>query len=163
MQIARKLQVLEIKASLFRNEPFKVILKGQSFSDAYFSTVVFDQATCKRFNIPMTTELVGKFLLCSFESREISQINKASELKAALKPDDLTIEAVERKEITTYPLLILPLNKLETVSFKLKLSGGAVDNCPCYRFVLELNETEYAAVKAFPPGTVFSMKVQIAP
>ncbi len=174
MQITKEFRIHEVKAARVSNAPFQIILEGNLFRREDESSLTLDTETCVRYNIPMSLDLVGRTLVCSFESRELPLKNDGHfeglvdmEL---LENDNLAIHSLKRNEVISSSFGVIPPSKHSEVSRVLKLSSfGGGDGihpsplpCPFYRIILELTDEEYEACKVLPPTSVFKVNFHLA-
>ena len=166
MQITKEFRIQEVKATRVSNAPFQLVLEGNPFRQNGESTLTFDTDTLARFGIAMSLDLVGRTLVCSFESRELP-LESNGHLKGhvdikAVTSDDLAIHSLHKNERVSPSFGIIPPSKHSEVSRTLELSSfGGGDGihpsplpCPFYRFSLELTEEEYEACKVLSPVSV---------
>jgi hypothetical protein len=167
MQILHELRIREVSATIVTNAPFRIECEGNPFSDENRSSLVLNRIICERYSIPMSVDIAGRILICLFESRELP-LEKEGHFKDAvdqrsLGDDDLGIKSLERKEVISPMLgLIPPANSIEIYRI-LRLSSFGGDDmcqmmpCPFYRFTLELTEDEYETCKALAPSSKFEV------
>ena len=166
VQITKEFRIQEVKAARVSNAPFQIVLEGNPFRREGESSLTFDTDTCTRFGIPMSLDLVGRTLVCSFESHELP-LESNGHFKGhvdmkAITSDDLAIHSLKRSEVVSPSFGMIPPSKHSEVSRTLELSSfGGGDGihpsplpCPFYRITLELTEKEYEACKALPPTSV---------
>lgn len=175
MNITKEFRIHAVTAARVSNAPFQIVLEGNPFRRDKESSLTLDAETCARFGIPMSLELVGRRLVCSFESRELpledSGLFKGRPDMKQLDHDDLAIRSLHKNERVT-PLFFgtIPSSKHAEMSRTLELSSfGGGDGihpsslpCPFYRIVLELTEEEYEACKALPPTSVMHASFRFA-
>ena len=126
--------------------------------------------TCARYNIPMSLDLVGRMLICSFKSRELPQNSNRGIDKRFLLSDDVMICLLKKTEAMIPYFAVIPPSKQSKVSRTLELSsfgGGAAMHfhimpCPFYKIILELTDEEYEACKELPPTSVFKISFRLA-
>ena len=122
----------------------------------------------------MSLDLVGRRIICSFESRELP-LQKVGDWKryvdmGSVGKDDLVIKSLERNELVlevSFGTALPP--KHSEVSRTMNLSSfGEGDGmhphvmpCPFYRFFLELTEEEYEGCKALSSLSVFKVSFQL--
>ncbi|MFH1233722.1 MAG: hypothetical protein V1649_03700 [Patescibacteria group bacterium] len=174
MEITKELRIWEVKAARVSNTPFQIVLEGNRFRREEESSLMLDLNTCARYNIPMSLDLVGRTLVCSFENRELPLKNnghfKGYVDMESLKNDNLMIHSLKRSEIVSPSFGMIPPAKHSEVSRTLTLSSfGGGDGihlsplpCPFYRFVLELSDEEYEECKVLPPTSVFKASFRLA-
>jgi hypothetical protein len=174
VQITKEFRIHEVKAARVSNAPFQIVLEGNPFRRNGESSLTLDADTCMRFSIPMSLDLVGRTLICSFESRELPlEANghfKGHVDMKALDTDDLAIHSLHKNERVSPSFGMIPPSKHSEVSRTLELSSfGGGDGihpspmpCPFYRIVLELTEEEYEACKALPPTSVIRTSFRLA-
>ena len=174
MQITKEFKIHEVKAARVSNAPFQIVLEGNPFRRERESSLTLDTDTCTRYNIPMSLELVGRTLICSFESRELPLKNdghfKGHVDVESLDSDTLAIHSLKRSEVVSPSFGMIPPAKHSEVSRTLELSSfGGGDGmhlsplpCPYYRIVLELSDEEYEACKALSPTSVIKASFRLA-
>ena len=166
----RKFKICEVKAKKINNVPFQIVLEGDPFRREQESSLTFDTDTCVRYNIPMSLDLVGRTLVCSFESRELPLRNKGHVDMESLENDNLAIHSLKRSEVVSPSFGMIPPSKHSEVSRTLELSSfGGGDGihfsplpCPFYRIVLELSDEEYEECKALSPTSVIKASFRLA-
>lgn len=152
------------------NAPFQIVLEGNSFRREEESSLTLDTDTCSRYNIPMSFDLVGRTLICSFESRELSFKDNNFVDMNSLESDDLNISSLSKNESIWSSFGTISPSKHSKVSRTLTLSSfGGGDGihpsplpCPFYRVVLELTDEEYEACKVLPPNSIFKVNFRLA-
>ncbi len=167
MQITEKLMICKIEATRSDSAPFKLTLENNRGEE---SSLLLDSNTCTRYKIPISLNLTGRTLVCSFESRELPLQNDGHFLflgqftKEPPRNDDLEIQSLNKEEIIKPTFMSIPPSKHIEILRTLKLSsfGGEgihfhTTPCPFYRFILELTEKEYNICKALPEATVFKV------
>lgn len=149
--------------------PFQVILLHNILKRDEESSLTLDADMCAWYNIPMSLDLIGRTLVCSFESRELhlhdDRVNTES-----LTNDKLQIQSLEKSETITSVFYTVPPSKYNQSSRILKLSSfGDGDGmhihimpCPFYRFIIELTDEEYEACKALPANSIFKVSFHLA-
>jgi len=174
MQITREFRIHEVKAARVSNAPFQIVLEGNPFRREEESSLTLDTDTCARYNIPMSLDLVGRTLVCSFESRELPLKNnghfKGHVDMESLENDNLAIHSLKRSEVVSSFFGMIPPSKHSEVSRTLELSSfGGGDGihpsslpCPFYRIVLELSDEEYEECKALSPTSVIKASFRLA-
>ena len=164
----------EVKAARVSNAPFQIVLEDGSFKRNRESSLTLDVDTCARFGIPMSLELVGRMLVCSFESYDIplevdGHFKGQVDMKTVTS-DDLAIRSLHKNERVSASFSAIPPSKHSEVSRTLELSSfGGGDgihpsplSCPFYRIVLKLTEEEYEECKVLPPASVIRMSFRLA-
>lgn len=174
MQITKELRIQEVKAARVSNASFQIVLEGNPFRRNGESILTFDADTLSRFGIAMSFDLVGRALVCSFESRELPLESngyfKGRVDMKAVTSDDLAIHSLRKNERVSPSFGMIPPSKHSEVSRTLKLSSfGGGDGihpsplpCPFYRISLELTEEEYEECKALPPTSVVRASFRLA-
>ena len=173
MQITKEFRIHEVRAAR-GNASFQIVLEGDPFRRNGESSLTLDADTCARFGIPMSLDLVGHTLVCSFESRELPlETNghfKGHVDMKSLGSDDLAIHSLHKSERVSPSFGMIPPSKHSEVSRTLELSSfGGGDGmhpsllpCPFYRIVLELTEEEYEMCRALPATSVIRTSFQLA-
>ncbi len=174
MRITKEFRIHEVKATRVSNAPFQIVLEGDPFRRNGESSLTLDAETCKRFCIAMSLDLVGRTLICSFESRELpletNEHFKGHVDMNAVTSDDLAIHSLHKNEHVSPSFGMIPPSKHSEVSRALQLSsfggGDGIDPsplpCPFYQISLELTEEEYEACKALPPASVIRATFRLA-
>lgn len=169
MKLIKKFKIHEVRATSLT---FKIIL-GNEESSSKESSIALDKNTCARFNIPMSLDLVGRTLICYFESRELpleeDKYFKEQVDMDSVDSDDLEIQSLKRSEVVSLSLSILPSPKHVKVSRTLKLLSfnngeGAhyhIPHRPFYEIFVELTEEEYWSCKSLPPTSVFKINLSL--
>lgn len=174
VQITKEFRIQEVKAARVSNAPFQIVLEGDLFRRNSESTLTFDPDTLTRFGIAMSLDLVGRTLVCSFESRELP-LESNGHFKGhvdmkAVTSDDLAIHSLRKNERVSTSFGMIPPSKHSEVSRTLELSSfGGGDGihpsplpCPFYRVSLELTEEEYEVCKALPSASVVRASFRLA-
>lgn len=174
MQITKELRIHEVKATRANNVPFQIILGGNYLRQEEESSLTLDADICTRYNIPISLDLIGRTLACSFESRELplqgdNNGNGRVDMES-LGSDDLQIKSLKKTEITLSVFHTIPPSKYNQISQTLELSsfGGGdgmrmhIIPCPFYHFLVELNDEEYEACRALPANSVFKVSFHLA-
>ena len=173
MRITREFIIHKVEATR-ASSAFQIVLEGNPFRREEESFLTFDKDTCARYNIPMSLNLVGRTLICSFESRELPLKNdehfKGHVDMESLENDNLAIYSLKRSEVISPSLEMIPPSKHSKVLRTLKLSSfGGGDGihpsplpCPFYRIVLELSDEEYEECKALSPTSVIKASFRLA-
>ena len=173
MQITKEFKIQEVKATRVSNAPFQIVLEGNPFRRNGESSLTLDTETCIRFGIAMSFDLVGRTLICSFESRDLSletdgHFKDHVDMKAVTS-DDLTIHSLHRNECIRPSFGIISSSKHNEISRTLELSsfgGGGIHPsplpCPFYRISLELTEEEYKACKTLSTTSVIRASFRLA-
>jgi hypothetical protein len=166
MQIMKEYRIGEFSISRSDNAPFRIELDRTSWDVKEKSSLSLDRATCKRYKIPLTLDLVGRTMICSFESKELPLLEgewKGHVDYLSVRNDDLQIQSIEKKEAIRPMFNRIPPSKSNTAVCIMKLSSfGGGDGmhfhilpCPFYEITLELTEDEYEACRALSPTAVF--------
>ncbi len=173
MNIVKELRIEEVKATRASNAPYQIILQGSRFGKGQEEPcLTLDKTTCDKYHIPIALDLVGKILICTFQSHELP-IKQEKEWKGyvdlrSAADDHLQIKMLKRVE-TSYPLFNqAPPMKYEKSVLTLELSSfGEGDGmhfhvlpCPFYH-VLELTEAEYEVCKLLPVNSVFIVSFKL--
>lgn len=173
MQITKPFKICEVKATDASNAPFQIILLHNALKREEESSLTFDTDTRVRYNIPLSFNLVGRTLICSFESRELSlqgdDIAMERIDRRQLSSDELQIQSLKKIEVTFPIFYTIPPSKYNQMSQTLELSSfGGGDSmrmhimpCPFYRFLVELTNEEYEACKALPANSVFKVSFNL--
>jgi len=123
--------------------------KGGSFLE-------LNEKSCKRFGIPMSTNLIGRTLACVFESYET---DKRFGPDTSGIDDDMEIRSLCAIEETVHLPKAIPPQKHEkerqrVLTLSTRESTSFSRPCPFYHITLELTEEEYEACKALPATVV---------
>lgn len=173
MQITKPFKICEVKATDASNAPFQIILLHNALKREEESSLTFDTDTRVRYNIPLSFNLVGRTLICSFESRELSlrddNHGNGRVDTESLGSDDLQIQSLKKNEVTLSIFYTIPPSKYNQVSQTLELSSFGGDDgmrvhimpCPFYRFITELTDEEYEACKDLPVNSVFKVSFNL--
>ena len=170
MEITKELKIQGISGSTVFNAPFQIVLEGDSFRRNEESSLTLDLDTCAYYNIPISFELVGRTLVCSFKSRELPLKNDGYVDMKSLKNDDLAIHSLKKSEEVVSPSfrMSLPSKNIEVLRTLELSSFGGGDGihlsplpCPFYRFVLDLTDEEFEECKALPPTSVFEASFRL--
>ncbi len=171
MRITKEFRIQDVKTTRISNAPFQIMLDGNPFRREEKSSLKLDADTCARYHIPISLDLLGKTLICSFESHELPLKDngcfKGLINMELLKNDDLMIHSLSKNETVSPHLEIIPPLKHYEISRTLKLlsfDGGAGNPrpCPFYQIVLELSDEEYEACKALPATSVIRVNFRLA-
>lgn len=161
MVITKELMIQEVKAARISNAPYEIVLESaRLFEREKRSSLTFDANACARHGIPMSLDLVGRTLICSFESRKLRTKNE-SFMSRRLLEQDLCMESLVREEETSLLSYTVPPSKKLVISQTLELKtyacGGRYSTLPCplYHFFLDLTDKEYRTCKALSATTVF--------
>lgn len=129
MKIVKELQIQEIRVTRASNAPFQIIFGGES-------SLTVDAKTCARYQIPVSLDLVGRILICTFQSQEVSLLQEGdwkgfADFKT-LEDNDLRINSLSREEVVFTIFNMKPPTKYTKVVQTLKLSsfGGGRWNPP---------------------------------
>lgn len=167
MRITKQFRICEVRAGEASNAPFQIILLHNVLKREEESSLTLDINTCARYNIPMSLDLVGYTLICSFESRELPFYNNGREEgrvdTRSLRNDELQILSLKSSRSMSPVFYTIPPSKYTQSSKTLELSSfGGGDSmhmhimpCPSYRFIVELTDEEYEACNVLPANSVF--------
>ncbi|GEM_PF-3392727 len=163
MQITKEFRICEVKAARVSNAPYEIILENENlFARESKSSLTLDTDACDRNSIRMSFDLVGRTLICSFESRKLKvKADEPFRWDRKLSDEDLHMKSLERKEETLLLTYTVPPSKNSIISQKLELKtllgGGRLSPMPCpfYHFFLDLTDKEYRTVKTLSASTVF--------
>ena len=169
MNITKEFRIHEVRAAKISNAPFQIVLESNPFRQNGRSYLTLNMDTCAHFDIPMSLEIVGRTLVCSFNSHELPL--KANEhLWNHVDSNDLEIRSLQRNEQVSPSLGLIPPSKHIETSRTMELSSfGGGDGihpsplpCPFYRIILELTEEEYEECKTLPPASVFRLSFHLS-
>lgn len=171
MRLCKELRIHEVKATESSNAPFEIVL-WDNFLQRHESTLVLDADACAQYGIPMSLDIVGLSLACSFESREVPLVGEKGMERldmASVASNTLMLSALKQSETATVVFYTVPPSKIEEVTRTLELSsfGGGdgihfhVMPCPFYQFIFELTQEEYETCKAFSPLVVFKVDFRL--
>ena len=170
MQIVKKFIIKEVKATIISNAPFQIILQNGLSELEEESSLILNSDTCTRYNIPMSLDLINRALICSFESYELPLRNDESlKRDVNIKDNYLRINSLEKNEIISSSLMMIPPSKhrktLQTLKLSSFNSGDGIHlsplPCPFYRMIIELNNKEYKICKALPPTSIFKVNFRL--
>lgn len=174
MQITKEFRIQEVKATRASNAPFQIVLEGNYLRRDEESSLTLDADTCARYNIPMSFDLVGRTLICSFWSRALPlRYDDYEDGRAdteSVNSDELQIQSLKRNETMAFIFYSVPPSKYNEVSRTLELAsfGGGdgmhphIMPCPFYRFIVELTDEEYEACKDLPANSIFKVNFNLA-
>lgn len=165
MRITKQFKIFEIRATETPNAPFQIILAGNplKLNQENLSSLTLDANTCIQYNIPISLDLVGRNLVCSFESRELPLQDDGKHINiGSLGNDELHIQSLKKNETISPIFYTIPPSKHEEILRTLELlSFGGGDGmhihimpCPFYHFIIELTDEEYEMCKAMPANSV---------
>lgn len=169
MQIVKEFTICEVRATQASNAPFQIILLGNMIKREEKSSLVLDRDMCVRYNIPMSLDLVGRTLICLFESRELPLKNDRVDM-GLIGNDELQIQSLKRNEVESAIFYTVPPSKYNDVSQILELSsfGGGdgvhlhIMPCPFYHFIVNLTNGDYRMCKNLPANSVFKVTFNLA-
>lgn len=171
MQITKEFRVHEVRATNMANAPFQITLQGNplKLNQENLSYLTLNADTCARYSIPMSLDLIGRTLVCLFESRQHS-LQHNPLYNDFFDNDELQIQSLKKTETVLSLFYSVPPSKYNEVSRTLELSsfGGGdgmhmhIMPCPFYRFIIELTDEEYEACKALPAHSIFKVSFSLA-
>ena len=175
MEITKEFRIQEVRGTIMSNASFQIILEANYFRKEEESSLTMDTKTCARYQIPVSLDLVGRTLICIFQTRELP-LRRDGDWKGfvemkSVEDDNLRIKSLQKKEVILPSFRSMPPLKYNEVSRILKLSSfGEGDGihphimpCPFYRLSVELTEEEYEACKALSASSVFKVNFQLKP
>jgi hypothetical protein len=173
MQITKQFKIFEVRATKVTNASFQIILAGNPMrlNQENLSSLTLDLSTCIQYNIPMSLDLVGRNLICSFENRELPLQNNGQRINIkSLGNDELQIQSLKKNETISPIFYTIPPSKYEEVLRTLELSSfGGGDSmhihmmpCPFYHLIIELTDEEYEMCKVMPANSVVRVNFRLA-
>lgn len=163
MKIVKELKISSVSGTLISNAPYKFTLSDPQlqWTEEKESSMSVDADTCARHSVSPSLDLVGRTLVCSFESHELPLKDEKYVNWGVVGDDNVPVKSLEMKEKVTVAYFQLPPGKNTSVSHILELmthaDGGRYTLLPCpfYRFFLDLTNEEYEECKALPAYTAF--------
>ena len=172
MKIEKTIQIEQLVITESHNQPIKIVLGERSPSEPKReSYLVLDKKDCSNYRIPLSPDIIGHALVCSFESRGTLAFHTIGPLEGTLNyqsldDNDLLVVSLEQKEVITPSGRMSP-PEYEDRSWTLELSsllrfGGTIDSqsFPFYKFFLDLKEEEYKECKTLFPNPFFRLKLR---
>lgn len=175
MELIREFKISEVKITNISNAPIQITLDGNLGIDKN-SVLVMNREISDEYKIPITRDLVGRIIICTFSSKKLHLEQDGSweeRVKTEeLEKNDLLVRSLEKKEIRIPFLSLLPpfvhltvLRILELSSF---VKGDGVhptsSSVPFYYFYLELKEPDYEyCKKLLSPATAFKVDFSLKP
>lgn len=105
MQITKRFNIREVRATNASNAPIEIMLQTEPWRGEQKETaLILDAKTCASHGIPRSLDIVGRTLICSFESREVPRRAKASGAgRESLQSSDLLPRVLSRIETVSFP------------------------------------------------------------
>lgn len=159
MLLIKKFRIQEIRATNVSIAPFTFILNDAQ-QPANESFLVMNVEIGNRYHIPMSLDIIGRELVCSFQNREALQDFAGGPNEfITVSDEDLKIVALTSRETANLNWGLLPIApKFETErTFELVSFGdeNGIRLCPFYRFKFSLTRSEYQSCKKLPPNSIF--------